>query len=355
MRNQISNNKIRQIFLLVIILLFVFLISFKLREFLPSVFGAVTLYVLFRDLNVYLVQKRAWKTWVASIFLIVMSMLVIVVPVYFILDMVVSKVVASKEYVDGIVKYAESVNTYIRNKVDYDISSSFDLKNIGGWITKYSSVFLSSTINIITTIVSTYFILYFMLVNSQFIEKRVYMLIPLKRANIERIGDKFKKMIWANVIGIPVVAIGQGITLLIGYLLFGVSSPFFFFVLTCVASVIPVVGGAIVYVPIALTLLASDNMIGAVGILGFGLISAVVDNIFRFTFLKKIENIHPLNSVFGIILGLKLFGFIGLVFGPILTSITILLIQVYHNEFSSDRIKRIYRRNKNRERLGKTK
>ena len=54
----------------------------------------------------------------------------------------------------------------------------------------------------------------------------------------------------------------------------------------------------------------------------------------RFTLLKKIEDIHPLISVFGIVLGLKIFGFIGLIFGPILLSITILLIQVYYDEFT---------------------
>jgi len=53
-------------------------------------------------------------------------------------------------------------------------------------------------------------------------------------------------------------------------------------------------------------------------------------------FLKRIENIHPLNSVFGIILGLKVFGFIGLIFGPLLISITMLLIQGYHDEFSEN-------------------
>ena len=81
-------------------------------------------------------------------------------------------------------------------------------------------------------------------------------------------------------------------------------------------------------------LLANNNLTGAIGVLVFGFLSAGADNVMRFTLLKKIENIHPLISVFGIILGLKIFGFIGLIFGPILLSITILLIRVYHDEFT---------------------
>jgi predicted PurR-regulated permease PerM len=62
----------------------------------------------------------------------------------------------------------------------------------------------------------------------------------------------------------------------------------------------------------------------------------LTDNLLRFTLLKKLENIHPLNTVFGIILGLNIFGFMGLIFGPILISITIMLIQVYRDEFADD-------------------
>jgi predicted PurR-regulated permease PerM len=66
------------------------------------------------------------------------------------------------------------------------------------------------------------------------------------------------------------------------------------------------------------------------------IIVGLTDNILRFTLLKKLENIHPLNTVFGIIMGLNLFGFMGLIFGPILVSMTVLLIQVYRDEFSDE-------------------
>ena len=52
--------------------------------------------------------------------------------------------------------------------------------------------------------------------------------------------------------------------------------------------------------------------------------------------MKKLEDIHPLVTVFGIILGMNIFGFMGLIFGPILMSITVLIIQVYRDEFSED-------------------
>jgi predicted PurR-regulated permease PerM len=49
--------------------------------------------------------------------------------------------------------------------------------------------------------------------------------------------------------------------------------------------------------------------------------------------LKRIGNVHPLVTVFGVIVGLNLFGFIGLIFGPLLISIFTLLLKIYSNEF----------------------
>lgn len=334
MKNQISNNKIRQVILLGFILVFLYLIGSNLNEFLPAFLASVTLFVVFRNYYCKLVEIKKWKPWIAVSYLMLISVLVILIPLYYVVDVLVNKLSNSREYVNLVINYAETLHQYVEQKTGFNILNSIDLKKVGEWATAYSSSLVSMTIDLMTTVVMTYFILYFMLINTRKMENAIKIMVPLKRSNINKIGDKFRKMIIANVIGIPVVALGQGLTVLVGYLIFGVSSPFFLFVLTTIASVIPVVGGGIVYIPVALMLLVNNNMVGAVGVLVFGFLSAGVDNIMRFTFLKKIENIHPLNSVFGIIVGLKLFGFIGLIFGPILISITVMLIQVYHDEFS---------------------
>ena len=258
----------------------------------------------------------------------------ILAPLYYVVSTLVSKLADSGDYVDVVMNYAETLHQYLVQKIDYNLIDSIDVKKVGGWVAEYSSSVLNTTIDLITMIVTAYFILYFMLTNTRKMENAIEIAVPLKKSNVSKLGDKFRKLIIANVIGIPVVALGQGLTVLIGYLLFGVSSPFFLFVLTVIASVIPIVGGSVVYVPVSIVLLVNNDVTGAIGVLFFGFLSAGVDNVMRFTLLKKIEDIHPLISVFGIVLGLKIFGFIGLIFGPILLSITILLIQVYYDEFT---------------------
>ena len=201
----------------------------------------------------------------------------------------------------------------------------------------FSASALSGTFNTITVITSTYFILYFMLERPRLFERLLRSTAPLKKANVTLIGEKIQAMVKANAIGIPVVAIGQGLVALVGYYIFAAPNPLLLFALTCVTAMIPIVGGAIIFVPVCIYIIAEGDVGSGLGLLAYcTLIVGSTDNLLRFTLLKRLENIHPLNTVFGIIMGLKLFGFMGLIFGPILVSITILLIQVYRDEFNGE-------------------
>ena len=335
--SQISNNKIRQVFMLAIILLMLGLILFNLSDFLPSLLGALTLYIISRSFNFYLVEKRNWKPWLAAIAIILIALFVIIIPSYLIVDLLVQKIGNAQQYAAQFNDFVDKVMHYVQNKIDIDILSKENKQKISEFAGKVSTTILNTTLNTLTVISAMFFILYFMLTNARLFERILMGISPLKRSNGKKISDKFRKLVIANAVGIPVVALGQAIVAVIGYLIFGAPSPLLLFALTFIGSMIPIVGAAIVYVPVGLFMLASGDTVGGIGVIVFGLvIVGLVDNILRFTFLKKLENIHPLNTVFGIILGLKIFGFFGLIFGPILVSITILLMQIYADEFSEN-------------------
>ena len=95
----------------------------------------------------------------------------------------------------------------------------------------------------------------------------------------------------------------------------------------------PIVGAALIYVPLTIMLFAQGETGKgiAMAIWGFGLIG-LVDNLFRFMLNKRIGNIHPLITIFGVIVGIQLFGFIGLIFGPLLISLFLLLLRIYSSE-----------------------
>ncbi len=336
---QISSIKIKQVALLAIILIMAGLICFNLALFIPSVLGAITIYVVCRKYNFYLQEEKKWKPWLAALVLMFASLIILILPIYFIGDLLIEKFGNAQVYMNKFNVFLEKIHTYIYSKTKFDILSKENMSKLKNSVGQFSTKALSGTVNTLTVIMSMYFILYFMLEKPRFFERILSSSAPLKRSNVSMIGEKMRKLIMANAIGLPVVALGQGIVALIGYFIFGAPSPILLFALTAAASMIPVVGAAIVYVPVCIFMIAEGNTGAGLGLAAYCVIVVgVTDNLLRFTLLKKLEDIHPLNTVFGIIMGMNLFGFMGLIFGPIMVSLTLLLIQVYRNEFSEDDI-----------------
>lgn len=337
--NQISSTKIKQVSLLAIILVLAGLICYNLALFIPSVLGAITIYVVCRKYNFYLQEERKWKPWASALVLMFASLIIIILPIYFIADLLLEKLGNAQIYMNKFNVFIDKIHSFIYAKTNFDILSKENMNKLKEFAGKYSTSALSGTFNTLTIIMSMYFILYFMFERPRFFERILASAAPLKRSNVAMIGEKMRKLIMANAIGIPVVALGQGLVAIIGYFIFGAPSPILLFALTAATSMIPIVGAAIIYVPICIFMIAEGNTGAGLGLAAYCLvIVGLTDNVLRFTLLKKLEDIHPLNTVFGIIMGMNLFGFMGLVFGPILVSFTLLLIQVYGNEFSDDEV-----------------
>ena len=143
-----------------------------------------------------------------------------------------------------------------------------------------------------------------------------------------------KRIVKANALGIPLISIIQGFTAMLGYFIFGVHEWALWGFLTGVFAFFPVVGTMIVWIPLVIYSYTTGNTGMATGLLLYSLlITGNVDYIARITIMKKLGNVHPVITVLGVIVGLGLFGFIGLIFGPLLVNYIIILFKIYMNEF----------------------
>ena len=141
-------------------------------------------------------------------------------------------------------------------------------------------------------------------------------------------------MVRANALGIPLISIIQGITATVGYIFFGVHDFALWGFLTGVFAFFPVVGTMIVWVPLVAYMFAIGDTWNASALTIYSIIvTGNVDYIARITIMRKMGNVHPVVTVLGVIVGLGLFGFIGLIFGPLLISYIILLFKIYVSEF----------------------
>ena len=114
----------------------------------------------------------------------------------------------------------------------------------------------------------------------------------------------------------------------------GAPNPVFSAMLTAFASIIPLVGTALVWVPIYIYFLLTGNWVSALILLGYGgIVISQCDNLIRFMLQKKMANIHPLITIFGVVAGLPIFGFMGIIFGPLLVSLFLLFLDMFRKEY----------------------
>ena len=198
--DQISNNKIRQVFMLAVIIILSAIILYNLSDFLPSLLGAITLYIISRSWNFKLVEEKGWKPWVAALVIILICLVIIVIPTYFTIEVLVNKISDAKAYTESITQFFEKIETYIRAKTGFEILSNGNLEKITGFATKASTAILNTTVNMISVIVGMFFILYFMLTKGRLFERILTSISPLKKANDQKIGEKFRKMVIANAV-----------------------------------------------------------------------------------------------------------------------------------------------------------
>ena len=332
--NTIDSNLIRQILFIAVIVFLGIVLFRELWFFLSAFLGSITFYVLMRQRMFYLVEVRKWKKSSAAWTLMILSFFVILLPIGLLGNILYSKISYAVTHSQEMINILKDMSLKIKNAIGYQIVDPNAINRLGPFIAQLLPKVLGITVNTIALIASMYFILYFMLVNGRSMEESLYEYIPLKDENVERIGIEVQTMVVSNAIGIPLIALLQGIVALAGYLVIGVSEPFLWFTATAIAAMLPVVGAGLIYIPLTVMLYAQGHTGKAIalGIWGLGVVG-LVDNLFRFLLNKKLGDIHPLITIFGVLVGIQLFGFIGLIFGPLLISLFILLLRIYSSEF----------------------
>lgn len=332
---QIPASLVRQILLLLLIAFIFGVLFWNLQFFLPALLGAYTLYILLRGPLFLLTERWKWNKKLAIAALMVVSFIVLLLPMFWLFGMLEEHVADLLNNSDKLLVNAEHVIQKLEEKYGVELLTPDNTKSLTDWGVRGAQGFLSATLNGLGIAIATYFILFFMLAEGKKMEQAFLDSLPLRDENVNYVQKHLHEMVWSNALGIPLMGVVQGFTGLLIYWLAGIENPWVWFAVTFVSGMMPVLGVMLAYVPLSMILLANGDDGKALLIFLYGLIIlGSVDNIARMWVLKKIGHTHPLITLFGVIVGLKLFGFIGFIFGPILISMFILLVRIYHKEFS---------------------
>jgi predicted PurR-regulated permease PerM len=328
------NNRIRQVILLLIIILLAFVLTKELFVFFPGLLGAITLYILQRESYFKLTLVKRWNKTGTALLYIMVSLVLFAVPIFLSIQLLSHKVVGLVNNPTEIIANAKLVGHKVELLTGIQFITDSNILSFQKQLASFLPGILNSTANIVSNLAIMFFLLYYLLTKGREVERFLNHFIPLKEENVTLLGEETKNMVKANAIGIPILAIIQGVIATLGYWMFSVEDPILWGFLTAICSMIPIVGTALIWVPITAWLFASGNTNHGIWLLIYALVIITnIDYVARLSILRSLMDVHPLVTIFGVIVGLGLFGFWGVIFGPLLISYFIILIKIYMNEF----------------------
>ncbi len=334
-----DKDKLKQTIFILSLFLLGGILYWYLHAFLSPLLGATIIYIVVRRPFFYLTEKakKRWPVPLAALLMMFVSFLVVMMPILLLSFMLSNKVGFVIAHYNDIVLDIQNLSVKAKDYLGTELLTPETINRLTTFATSIVPKIISATANVFIDILIIYLLLYFMITNARKLEAQVRKYLPFKDENNHLLLHELKTQTISNSIGIPALAIVQAGAALIGYLIFGAKDPWFWAGLTGLLSFIPVFGVGIAWISCSLLLVISGNYW-----MGFGLflyciiIITAIDNGFRIVVQKRLGDIHPLITFFGVIMGLDLFGFVGIIFGPLLMSYFILLVRIYRNEYMEE-------------------
>ena len=330
-----ERNNLRYKYILIGALILLGLIIFKFtRPYMSGFLGAATLYVIVSGQQRFLTQKWKLRKSLSALLIVLEVLFFILIPLTGLTLLVIDTFSGITFDPQVILDDVSAFILSIEERLGFNLFTPENLSGLPKLGTNLLQVVGNSVYSFVINIIVILFVLYYMLFSNDEFEKSSREILPFKDENKQILSEETHLIIQANAIGIPLMAIIQGFFAYLGYLIFGVESALLYAILTAFSTILPLVGTMIVWVPISISLLLGGDYVNGIGLAIYGLIIVGgVDNVARFLLQKKLADIHPLITVFGVLIGIPMFGFWGIIFGPLLLSLFILFFNMYRHEY----------------------
>ncbi len=195
----------------------------------------------------------------------------------------------------------------------------------------------SMTANIVNFVVNFFFMLlivFYLLVDSQRLVSFIVGLSPLPDDQDEKLIQKFKDMAGAILLGNGLGGLIQGTLGGFVFAIFGFRSPFLWGVIMALLAFLPIVGIGAVFLPAALYLILQGRLAaGIFFIVFYAVLSGAIEYLFKPKLVGKRVQMHTLLVFLSIIGGLKLFGILGIIYGPLVVTAFLTLTEIYKSSY----------------------
>lgn len=318
--------------LIILIVVVGFVLFRQAQPFMNGVLAAVTLYILLRNFSQWLQSKM--NPLLAVWLLTIGTTLFILIPLSLFGWAVFNQLSGMHLNTQSIIQPAQQTIEIIKERTGFDMLSEKSLSFIVEQISSIGKTVMSGVSDFIINFAVAIMLLFFMLSGGRQMEEYISTILPFKKADKDEVVKKVALIVRSNAIGIPLLALIQGGISLAGYLMLGVPNPILTALLTGFASIIPVVGTALIWVPVVIYFIVTGDWLHAVLMTAYGgVIVSQCDNLIRFILQKKMADTHPLITIFGVVAGLPLFGFMGIIFGPLMVALFLLFVDMFRKEY----------------------
>ena len=181
-----------------------------------------------------------------------------------------------------------------------------------------------------------FFTFFFVLRDQRQFASYIKSLLPFSKEIEKKLFASSKRIAISVIYGQIIIGIIQGLFVGIGFFIFKVPNGLFLTLLACLAGIFPIIGTAIIWLPVSIYLIIGGNTLPALGLIIFGLISSNIDNLLRPIIVSKRTNLHPSLILIGMIGGLFFFGILGVILGPLILAYLLIILEIYRKKKSPE-------------------
>lgn len=212
------------------------------------------------------------------------------------------------------------------------------MKTVTGYLLNNAGAAVGGLVSVVVTGLFVTVFLYFLLRYGQEWTVRLAALIPLDQRVTASLFQTIHQSVVANVNGMLAVVLVQGLLLCLGFWFVGVRSPVLWGVLGGLASIIPVVGSPLVWLPVVIAFVLMGAYWKALLLTLWGaLIVGSVDNVLRPFVVTAGDKQHPMVIAMAAIGGTYAFGVLGILLGPLVVSLVAALLTEIQEFVSANR------------------
>jgi len=211
------------------------------------------------------------------------------------------------------------------------------VSGIGGFLVGWVSAATSGTVVFLFHFAILLYALFFFFTNGPRYLRTVLSYLPFSPEDNERLLERFVSVTRATLKGTLFIGVIQGTINGVAFWLVGLPAPVFWGVVMIIMSVVPAVGGALVWVPAAVWLVVTGRIVQAIALtIICGAVSGSVDNLLRPRLVGRDTRMPDLLILISTLGGLGFFGAVGFIIGPLVAALFLTLWEIVGQMYRPD-------------------